>query len=331
MKQSVRTFAVRAIRLALLSVALGLGLGSAMAQPYADKGVPFKIVVPFGPGSSSDVIARALGRSITEVSGLPVIVENKPGADTVIGIQAVLSSPADGNTLLMVSSSTTVLNPLMVPNQPFDMLRDFVPLVAIAKNHPAFNVGPSTPFKSVREFVAAAKARPGKLTYGSATTTSLLAGQLLEARTGIDMLNVPYKTTVAALTALASGEVDLVLVDISNVKSLQEAGRVRTLAVGAPTRLAGLPNLPTLMEEGIPDYQITSWFGTYFATRTPPDKVAAMRDILRKAVKTQSYTEALTKVNLDPFDLVGDDITRLTRTEIDMWGKILRASKSDKK
>jgi tripartite-type tricarboxylate transporter receptor subunit TctC len=331
MKQSVPIFGMRSTRRMLLCVALALGLGSAVAQPYADKGLPFKIVVPFGPGSSSDVIARALGKAITEVSGLPVIVENKPGADTVIGIQSVLNAPADGNTLLMVSSSTTVLNPLMVPNQPFDMLRDFVPLVAIAKNHPAFNVGPSTQFKSVREFVAAAKAQPGKYTYGSATTTSLLAGQLLEVRTGIDMLNVPYKTTVAAVTALAAGEVDLVLVDISNVKAFLESGRVRTLAVGAPARLGGLPNVPTMIEEGIADYQITSWFGTYFAARTSPEKVGAMRDILRKAVKSQAYIDALTKVNLEPFDLVGEDITKLTKAEIEMWGKILRTSKPEKK
>ncbi|WP_198084593.1 tripartite tricarboxylate transporter substrate binding protein [Variovorax sp. E3] len=324
-----RFFGAPAIRVTFLW--LMLGMGCAMAQTYPDKAIPLKIVVPFGPGSSSDVIARAFGRAISEVSGLHVIVDNKPGADTVIGIQSVLNGAADGNTLLLVSSSTTVLNPLMVPNQPFDMLRDFVPLVAIAKNSPAFNLGPSTPFKSVREFVAAAKARPGKYTYGSASTTSLLAGQLLEARTGIEMLNVPYKTTTAALTALAGGEVDLVLVDISNVKSLQEAGRVRALAVGAPARLSGLPQLPTMIEEGVPDYQITSWFGTYFINRTSSEKVAAMREILRKAVKSQAYIDALTKVNLEPFDLIGEDLTALAKAEIAIYGKIIRAPKAQSK
>jgi tripartite-type tricarboxylate transporter receptor subunit TctC len=243
----------------------------------------------------------------------------------------VLNAASDGNTLLMVSSSTTVLNPLMVPNQPFDMLRDFVPLVAIAKNSPAFNLGPSTRFNSAREFIAAAKASPGKYTYGSATTTSLLAGQLLEARTGIKMLNVPYKTTAAALIALAAGEVDLVLVDISNVKSLQEAGRVRSLAVGGPARLSGVPQLPTLMEEGVPDYQITSWFGTYLTARTPSAKVSAMRSLLRKAVKSQTYTDALISVNLEPLDMVGDDITAMTKAEIAAWGKILRPPTTEKK
>ncbi|MDR6858768.1 tripartite tricarboxylate transporter substrate binding protein [Variovorax guangxiensis] len=303
-----------------------VGINTAAAQAPVDKGV-LKIVVPFGPGSSSDVIARAFGKAVTEVSGLSVIVENKPGADTVIGIQSVLNAPADGSTLLLVSSSTTVLNPLMVPNQPFDMLRDFVPLVAIARNSPAFNVGPSTHFKSVREFVAAAKASPGKYTYGSATTTSLLAGQMLEARTGIEMLNVPYKTTAAAVTALAAGEVDLVLVDPATVKGLSEGGRIRSLAIGAPARLAGLPQVPTMAEEGVPDYQITSWFATYFKAHTPAQKVTAMREILRKAVKAPSYTEALKKANLETHDLIGDEITALTRSEIEMFGKIIRPAK----
>jgi tripartite-type tricarboxylate transporter receptor subunit TctC len=300
--------------------------GTAQSQTSAAKGM-LRIVVPFGPGSSSDVIARAFGKAITEVSGLNAIVENKPGADTVIGIQSVLQAPADGSTLLLVSSSTTVLNPIMVPTQPFDMLRDFVPLVAIARNSPAFNVGGNAPFKSVRDFVAAAKAAPGKYTYGSATTTSLLAGQLLEARTGIEMLYVPYKTTAAAVTALAAGEIDLVMVDPATVKALSDAGRVRSLAIGAPARLPGLPDLPTMNEEGVADYQITSWFATYFVSRTPAEKVAEMRAILSKAVKAPSYLEALSRVNLQPYNLVGDEITTLTRSEIEQFGKVVRAAK----
>jgi tripartite-type tricarboxylate transporter receptor subunit TctC len=298
----------------------------AMAQRTTEAGL-LKLVVPFGPGSSSDAIARALGKAITEVSGLNVIVENKPGADTVIGIQAVLNAPADGTTVLLATSSTTVLNPLMVPNQPFDMVRDFVPLVAIARNSPAFNLGPSTGFKSVREFIQAAKAKPGKYTFGSATTTSLLASQLLEARSGIELLYVPYKTTAAAVTALAAGEVDLVMVDPSNVKGLSESGRVRSLAIGSPARLPGLPSVPTMIEEGIADYQITSWFATYFVARTPAAKVAEMRSILAKAVKSPTYVETLRKANLEPHDLVGNDITALTRSEIESFGKIIRAAK----
>jgi tripartite-type tricarboxylate transporter receptor subunit TctC len=299
----------------------------AAAQSPTNSG-PLRIVVPFGPGSSSDAIARALGKAITEVSGLNVFVENKPGADTVIGIQSVLHGPADGSTILLATSSTTVLNPLMVSNQPFDMLRDFIPLVAIARNSPAFNLGPSTMFKTVREFVQAAKAKPGKYTYGSASTTSLLAGQLLEARTGIELLSVPYKTTVAAVTALAAGEVDLVLVDPSNVKGLADSGRVRSLAIGAPARLPGLPDVPTMIEEGVANYQITSWFATYFVAHTPTAKVVEMRSILSKAVKSPSYVESLRKANLEPYELVGNDITTLTRTEIEAFGKIIRGTKT---
>lgn len=320
------TARIRAV-LGFLGLALLVGSGTAVAQTYPDKAIPLKIVVPFGAGSATDVIARALGTAITEVSGVPVVIDNRPGADTLLGAQAVLSAPADGNTLLLVSSSTTVLNPLMIPNQPFDMLRDFVPLSAIARNHPAFNLGTSTTFRSVREFIAAAKAAPGKYTYGGASTTSQLTGQLLEARTGIEMLYVPYKTTAAALTALASGEVDLILVDAGSAKAAYGSGRVRPLAVGAPARISALPQVPTLIEEGIPDYQINSWFATYFSSRTPADRVAAMRAILTSAVRSANYREALIRSNLEPFDLSGSDISDMTRSEIDMWGKLLRATK----
>lgn len=311
----------------LCALPLALLCASATAQAYPDPAHPLRIVVPFGAGTSADAIARAFGKAIAEVSNLPVVIDNKPGADSVIGVRAVLNAPADGQTLLLVSSSTMVLNPLMVPNLPFDMLRDFVPLAAIGKNSPALNLGTSLPFHTVAEFIEAARARPGKFTYASASATSQFAGMLLEARTGIEMLNVPYKTTAAALTALAAGEVDVVMVDPGSAKGMYGSGRVRAIAIGAPARLAAFPQLPTLTEAGVADYQITSWFGTYFPAKTAPDKVAAMRTILAKAAVAPSYAQALAGAVLEPFPVPVEDIDALTRKEIAMWGEVLRKSK----
>jgi tripartite-type tricarboxylate transporter receptor subunit TctC len=300
--------------------------GTAMAQSYPDKSKPLRIVLPQGPGSASDVVTRALAKAITDVSGINVVVEYKPGAETVIGIQAMLTAPADGYTMTMVSSSTPVLNPIMIPNLPYDPLRDFIPLVGISKVMLAFNLGPSTPFKSVREFVAAAKANPGKYTFGSSTTTTRLCGELLQTLAGIQLLNVPYKTTAAGLTALAGGEVDLMFADASSVRPLWDSGRVRYLAFSGGTRSTLMSQVPTMKEEGVADYDLVAWFATYFAARTPPEAVSAMREILRKAVKTPGFMEMLNKANMEPMDLEGEEINAMTRREIETYTKVLRAA-----
>jgi tripartite-type tricarboxylate transporter receptor subunit TctC len=312
--------------LRLFVIALAMSSCAAMAQGYPDKSKPVRIILPQGPGSASDVVTRAFAKAVTEVSGLNVVIDYKPGAETVIGVQALLSAPADGYTLLLVSSSTPVLNPIMIANLPYDALRDFVPLIGISKVMLTFNLGPSTPFKTVGEFVAAAKADPGKYTFASSTTTTRLAGELLQSLAGIRLLNVPYKATAAGATALASGEVDLMIVDASSVRPFWDSGRVRALAVSGATRSTTLPNLPTVREQGVADYDVTAWFATYFAARTPPENVATMREILRKAAKSPGFLEALGRANMDPLDLVGDEISALTRREIDMWTKVVRAA-----
>jgi len=297
-----------------------------MAQSYPDKSRPLRIIVAQGPGSTSDLLARSLAKAVTDETGWPAIVDFKPGAEGIVGVQALMNSPADGYSMLLVSSSTTVLNPVLVPNLPYAPLRDFIPLVGVAKTVLAFNVGPSTPFKSAREFLAAAKANPGKYTFGSSTTTTRLAGELLEARAGVKLLNVPYKTTSAAVTALIGGEVDLVLADASSLRAQWESGRARPLAVTTGVRSNGLAALPTLREEGVPDYELTSWYATYFGARTPPEVVASMRQILRKVAKAPGLQEVLAKGSMDPFDLAGDEISAVIRREIDSAGKLVRAT-----
>lgn len=312
--------------LRFLMLGLALFSGAAMAQGYPDKSKSLKIILPQGPGSASDVLTRAFAKAITDTSGWNVVVEYKPGAETVIGVQALLSSPPDGYTMLLVSSSTPVLNPIMIPNLPYDPLRDFIPLVGISKAVLAFNLGPSTPFKTVAEFVAQAKANPGKYTFASSTTTTRLAGELLQSQAGIKLLNVPYRATAAGATALAAGEVDLMLVDASSIRPFWDSGRVRALATSGSTRLSTLPDLPTMREAGVPDYDVTAWFAIYFAAKTPPEIVAAARELLRNAAKSPGFVEARTKANMDALDLVGEEINALTRREIDVWTKVVRAA-----
>jgi tripartite-type tricarboxylate transporter receptor subunit TctC len=307
-----------------LALLLALIASAATAQPYPDKSKPLRVILPQGPGSVSDVIARAVGKAMTDASGITAVMDYKPGAETVIGVQTLLSAPADGYTMLIVSSSTPVLNVVMLPNLPYDPFRDFIPLVGISKLTLQLNLGSSTQFKTAREFIAAAKASPGKYTFASATTSTRLAGELLQSEAGIKLMNVPYKSTSAAAVALASGEVDSFLIDAASVQNLWQGGRIRPVAVSSASRMPAFPNLPTLREEGVRDYEFTAWFAAYFARGTPPEVVAAMRDILRKALKAPSFTETLSKVGMEPLNLAGDDLTALARREVGIWTKVVK-------
>jgi len=309
---------------------LAFGLGSlasiAAAQAFPDKSKIFKIILPQGPGSAADGLARAYARGIAEVANLNVIVDYKPGAEAVIGVQALKSSAADGYTMMLSSSSTQVVNVLMMPNIPYDPFTDFVPLAGVSRAVLTMNFGPSVSFKTAREFIAAARANPGKYTFGSSTATHRLAGELLQSAAGIKLLIVPYKATGAAVTALAGGEVDVMLADPSSISGMWQSGRVRPVAASGAARTRSLPDLPTLREEGVSDYEMTPWYGMYYPAKTPPASVVAMRDILRKAATTSVVAEALKNARMEPLGLVGDEVTALNRKELEMLGKVVRAA-----
>lgn len=307
---------------------LGLAVlaGAATAQPFPDKAKPIRILLAQAPGTASDVLARALAKAMTDSSGLTAIVEYKPGAEGVIAVQPLLNSPADGYTMLLNSSSSSVLNPVLVPNLQYDPLRDFVPLVTISKAALAVNLSRASNFTSIGQFITAAKASPGKYTFASSTGTTRLAGELLQHLAGIKLLNVPYKSTAAGITALAAGETDLMFVDPSGVTMHWQSGRIRPVAVSSATRLKAFPNLPTLKEEGLPEYEVTAWFATYFARGTPPELAHAMRELLRKAVRYPTMLETLDKVGMEPLELAGEEITSHTRKEIEMRTRVVKAA-----
>jgi tripartite-type tricarboxylate transporter receptor subunit TctC len=298
--------------------------GIAQAQPFPDPSKPLRIIVPAGAASVTDLLARAYGKAITDTSGLNVIVENKAGAELVIGVQALIASPPDGYTLMFTTSSSQVLNPVMIPNLPYDPLKNMLPLTGVARGGLVMNLGTSTTFQTPREFFAAARANPGKYTCSSASTTTRLACELLQVTTGIKILNIPYKATAAAVTAVSAGETDVVFVDAGSARAQWQSGRLRGVGVTQPSRMPTLPNLPTLREEGATDYDLTAWYAAYAPLGTPPEVATALRNILRKAGSTKSIADTLTSFSLEPLDLVGDDLAAMNRREIDKWGKLVR-------
>jgi tripartite-type tricarboxylate transporter receptor subunit TctC len=298
---------------------------TSFAQGYPDKAKTLKLIVPFGAGSSTDLMARAYGRAMGEIAGINVIVDNKPGADGVIGVQAAKASAPDGYTMLLANSSTQVLNVHMQPKLPYDPVADFVPVSGVAKFSLVLNAGPGTTFKTVRELIEAARRDPGKLRYGSATASTRLSMEMLEHLAGVKMLSVPYKTMAAATLALASGEIDFLMNDASTAIPFYKSGQVRPLAVTGAARMVVLPDIQTLREQGLADYEFSGWFAMYFPAHTPTPVIAAMQGVLREAAKSKYVSDALALNAFEPLELTSLQLAALQGTESERWGKLLRA------
>lgn len=307
----------------LLLVALALA-GAAQAQGFPDKSKPMKIIVTSVAGSGGDLLARTYAKALAKIAGMNVIVDNKPGAEHLVGVQAFLASPPDGYTILLTSNSSQTLNPVMIPNLPYDPLKDMIPITGISKLGLVMNLGTSTTFKSAREFVSAARDNPGKYTCASASTNTRLACALLQSSGKINLLNVPYKAVGAAVTAVAAGEVDVTFSEAATARALWESGRLRSVAVTQSNRIRAVPQLPTLREEGLQGYDLTAWYGAWVPQRTPADVVAILRDVFRRVAASKEVVEALAGFSMEPFDVVGDDLTAITRREIEMWTNVVR-------
>ena len=307
-----------------VGLALALVASASTAADYPDKSRPIKVIVPTGPGSAIDLLARTYAKGMSDVAGLSVVVENKPGAEAVPGVQSFLAAPADGYTMLVVSNSALTLNPVMIPNLPYDPIKDMVPVAGISTAGLVMNMGASTTFKSVREFVAAARTQPNKYTCASSTTNTRMACEYFQAAAHIKLLNVPYKTTAAAMLAVASGESDMLFVDAGSSMAQWKSGRVRGMAVTTAQRLPTLANIPTMEEESVPDFLMSAWYAAYFRAGTPPQVVAAMRAVLRDASTQPQVTTALKSFVHEPLSQGPDELNARTRTEIAGWRKLIQ-------
>jgi tripartite-type tricarboxylate transporter receptor subunit TctC len=302
----------------------------ATAQTYPDKSRVIRIIVPTGASSSGDLQARALARGMADVAGLNVIVENKAGAEGVIGMQAGKLAPPDGYTLVQGGTSTMVLNAVMLPNLAYDPVADFVPVAGLSRFSLVLNTGSSLPFRTLREFIDDARRNPGKYSYASASATTRMAMEMLERQAGLKLLSVPFKTMAEATSALAGGQVDLLMNDVATAVPFYQSGRLHPLAVTGAGRMYAIPDVPTLREQGVADYELNGWFAMYFPANTPPALVAAMREIMVKASKTQYMADVLKLASFEPLDLSPQQLGALLRNDIDKWRTAARASGAGK-
>jgi tripartite-type tricarboxylate transporter receptor subunit TctC len=322
MKSSSRLATLLAI---FLSIGMALWSGTASAQPYPSR--PIQFIVPLGVGSSTDIIARLVAQSITEETGEQVLVENRTGADGVVGTRTAVGAKPDGYTVLF-SSSSHLINMHLYKSPGYDAVKDFVPVAPIAEFGMYLFVTANGPYKSMDDLLSRARQQPGKLTYGTATALQRIMSELLLQRTGTKMVNAPYRATAAALTDLAAGGlIDAIFTDASSARALWQAGRIRPLAVGGQRRLDNARDVPTLEEAGVRGYDLAGgWFGAWLPLGTPAAVVARLNTLLSNAVKTRRVQDSLATTAMQPLVMTPEEFARFQVSEAEKLARVVKAA-----
>jgi tripartite-type tricarboxylate transporter receptor subunit TctC len=294
-----------------------------IAQTYPVR--PVRLVVPWAPGGSVDLLGRLVAQKLTEQGGMSVFVENRAGAGTNLGAEYVARSAANGYTLLM-ASSTQAINVSLYPKLSYDLVKDFVAISPVANNPSVLVVHPSLPVKTVKELVALAKARPGELIYASSGSgsTSHLAGELLKMSAGIDLVHVPFKGAGPALTDLLGGHVQMLITITAQTLPHIKSGKLRALAVTSERRLSGMPDLPTMQEAGIKGYEVSVWSGILAPAGMRREVVAFLSSETGKTVKELS--ERLTDLGAEPLYSTPEQFSKFIREEITKWAVVVKHS-----
>jgi tripartite-type tricarboxylate transporter receptor subunit TctC len=288
---------------------------------------PVTIVVPYPPGGSNDIFARAVGKKLSDTWGQPVIIENRGGAGGTIGAAYVAKAAADGYTLVLMSNSFTT-NAAIQPSLPFDAVRDFTPITMVARGPMILAVANKMPVKNIAELIALAKSQPGKLNFGSsgAGSTNQFATELWMAAAGVQMTHVPYKGMAGAVTDLVGGHVDVLFASLPSVYSHTKSGRARALGVTSLTPSAAAPELPALAQNGAPGFAFDNWWGIWGPPGLPADVVAKVQGDLGKILGAADMKEIFLKEGAEAVQMSAPDFGRTVASEIDQWKKIAAKS-----
>ena len=283
-----------------------------------------KIVVPFGTASSTDLLAREIGQQMAVILKQTVIVENKPGAEGTIGAQAVLTAAPDGNTMFLTTSSTSVLDGLLRKSATIDPVKDFSPVCGVSKVGMVAYITSTLPFKTVHEFLAAAKAQPDKFTFGYSSPATRLAGELFQQQAGVKLRGIPYRTTAAAFVDVAGGQVDMFINDATGASALYKAGKLRPIVTATAQRVETVPEVPSAPEAGLAGFEMSPWFGTFVSAKTPPAMVARLRDAVTQAMKAPGVVAMLDRGGMQALPICGDDLAKFQVADIDRWREVIR-------
>ena len=312
------------VRFLVAMLALSLG-APAWSQSYPSR--PVKLIVPYGVGGPADIYARFIGAKLQDAMGQPFVVEDRPGAGSIVGTDAVAKSAPDGYTLLMMSNTHTV-NETLIPNKPFDLMRDFAPITGVNYSDLLMVIHPSVPANNLKEFIALAKSKPGALNYASSGngTPYHMAGELFKAMAGVDIVHIPHKGSDQARASVLGGQVQMMFDAVPTMAANARAGKVKALATSGTTRSPVTPEIPTVAEAGVPGYASGIWLGMMAPARTPRAVLERLNAEVNKIVNSAEVRETWAKQGAFPMGMSLDQFDRFLREEIVKWAKAVKAS-----
>ncbi|MFN4361489.1 MAG: Bug family tripartite tricarboxylate transporter substrate binding protein [Hylemonella sp.] len=316
--QRIRRLSLLCAATALLTPAMG------QAQTFPDK--PITFIVPFAAGSATDQLARAVGLGVTQESKQSVVIENKPGANAFIGAQAAKAAKADGYTVFITTNTTHAANEHLFKKLPYDPVKDYEPVTSLGRGGQIMVVNPSLPVNSVAEFVQYAKARPGKLSFGSGSSSSRIAGELFKQMTGTYIVNIPYRSNPPAVTDLIGGQIDVMITDMATGLPQVKAGKLKALGVSTKKRSPLAPEVPTIDEAGVKGYEMTYWFAAYVPAGTPAPVVKRLNELLVKAAHGPAAAGFFQSTGTEIFTSTAEELRKFQAAESQKWGRIIKSA-----
>lgn len=317
--------AFRRHALLLACALLAAAPAPAVAQDYPNRTIRF--IVPFGAGGPTDVFTRAIGEELRKSLGQPIVMENRPGAGTIIGTTEVARAAPDGYTLLMISATQTTVETLN-PNRPYRLMRDFAPVASLMNSELVLVVPQRSPVNTLKELIALAKQKPGVLNYGSSGLGSNyhMAGELIKNLAGLDIVHVPYKGSTGARADIVSGQIDMMFDAVPTMASTIADGRVKALGTSGKSRSPILPNVPTVAEAGIPEYNATIWIGVMAPAGTPKEIVDLLNREINKILARPDIKESWSRQGANVMIMTPPEFGTYIASEIERWGRLIRAN-----
>ncbi|WP_459618418.1 Bug family tripartite tricarboxylate transporter substrate binding protein [Bordetella sp. 2513F-2] len=307
---------------ALAMAGAALATAAACAAGYPDK--PVSLVVPFPAGSGTDAVGRIFAAELGKILGQQVVVENKPGANATIAAAYVARAKPDGYTLFVTTNTSHSAAPWLMKNVPYDPVQDFTP-IARGGNLPfILVVNPARPYRTVQELIDHARRNPGRVTYASGNSTGIVAGATLAHRAGVELLHVPYKGTPQALTDLVGGQVDFMFTDLASGLPFVQSGQLRALAVSTAERSSIVPDLPSMREAGVADFDLNSWNGYFGPAGLPPEIVARLNAAINQIVADPEVRKRLAALGFDAFSGTPESFARFVGEQRELWGKLIK-------
>jgi tripartite-type tricarboxylate transporter receptor subunit TctC len=307
-----------------LIAALAAAFSACAAAQGAYPGAPVKLVVGFPPGGANDILARLIGAKLQDAWGQPVVTENKPGANAIIATEFVAKSAPDGYTLLIGASGAMAFNPGLYAKLPYDPVRDFAPVTMLGSFPLVLAVHPSVPAQSVKELIAHARAQGGRLNYAAGSTPFQLAAELFKIQAGVQMNHIPYKGSAAAVNSVIANDTQLTFVDAPPVLGQLRGGKLRGLAVTSGARAATLPELPTMIEAGMPDFDVVLWTSLFAPAGTPRAVVERIQQGTVKAMQLPDVRERMLALGITPVGNTPEELAAVVKADLERWTRVIR-------